>query len=118
MHHALRALGCRLIDDAPGAAPALAFLEDARYHLMICSWALPQLSARALIHFIRAAPRWARLPVAVAGVIDQRVVDEAAQVGVSAFLPRPLRLATLDELLRLFVGRPAPSPGLREHSLH
>jgi two-component system chemotaxis response regulator CheY len=107
-HHALRALGCRVIDEAEEAATALHLLANGRYDLVISNWALPTMSGGELLRLIRGTPALAGLPVVVATPVTPKIVAEAAEAGVSAFLPRPFGAATLEEILRIFVGRHVP----------
>lgn len=106
-HHALRALGCRVIDEASHGARALQLLSAEHYDLVIANWKLPSMSGRELLHFIRTTPQLAGVPVVVATTVTAQVVAEAAEAGVSAFLPRPFGSQTLEEVLRIFIGRPA-----------
>lgn len=110
-HHALRALGCRVIDEAPEGAKALQLLANGRYDLVISNWRMASMSGRELLRLIRGTPALAGLPVVVSTAVTPKVVAEAAEAGVSAFLPRPFGVATLEEILRIFIGRLSPAEG-------
>ena len=108
-HHALRALGCRLIDEASQGPRAIELLGAEHYDLVISNWKLPQMSGRELLRLIRSTPRLAATPVIIATPVTAEVVAEAAEAGVSAFLPQPFGFQTLEEVLRIFIGKPAPA---------
>lgn len=116
-HHALRALGCRVIDEASEGATALRLLANGRYDLVISNWRMATMSGSELLRLIRGTPAISDTPVVVATPVTPKIVAEAAEAGVSAFLPRPFGMSTLEELLRIFIGRPSspdprPSAGL------
>lgn len=114
-HHALRALGCRMIDEAEQCPQALALLAEQHYDLVISNWKMTALASsapmggRELLQLIRTSPRTAGMPVVIATPVTAEVVTEAAEAGVSAFLPRPFGFQTLEEVLRIFIGRAAPN---------
>jgi two-component system, chemotaxis family, chemotaxis protein CheY len=107
-HHALRALGCRLIDEADRGPEALQFLSAQHYDLVISNWKMAEMSGRELLHLIRHTPHLAGTPVVISTPVTAEVVAEASEAGVSAFLPRPFGFQTLEEVLRIFIGKPAP----------
>lgn len=109
-HRALRGLGCRLVDEAADARAALEQLAGRPYDLIICDWVLPTVGGHELLRWIRQTPRLRAVPVVIAAEVTAAMVLEAAEAGVSAFLPRPFGLASLEALLRIFVGRRAPEP--------
>ncbi len=109
-HHALRALGCRVIDEAARCPRALELLSEQRYDLVITNWNMADMSGRELLQLIRNTPRAARTPVVIATPVTAEVVAEAAEAGVSAFLPRPFGFHTLEEVLRIFIGKPSSEP--------
>lgn len=104
-HHALRALGCRIIEEASSAAEALALLHDEPFDLVITDWALPDRRGVEFLRVLRGDPRLRALPVVVAVPITRELVSEVADAGINGFLPRPFGLDTLDSSLTLFVGR-------------
>lgn len=106
-HHALRALGCRVIDEAEQCPRALQLLSQQHYDLVITNWKMADMNARELLHLIRHTPRTASMPVVIATSVTAEVVAEASEAGVSAFLPRPFGFQTLEEVLRIFIGKPA-----------
>ncbi len=112
-HHALRALGCRMIDEASQGPRAVELLAEQHYDLVISNWKMPEMSGRELLHLIRSTPRLAGTPVIIATPVTAEVVAEAAEAGVSAFLPRPFGFQTLDEVLRIFIGKPGPAERAR-----
>lgn len=114
-HHALRALGCRVIDEASEGAIALQLLASERYDLVISNWRMASMSGRELLKLIRGTPRLSAMPVVVATPVTPKIVAEAADAGVSAFLPRPFGFTTLEEILRIFIGRPAPAVAAAHH---
>jgi two-component system chemotaxis response regulator CheY len=87
-HHALRALGCRLIDEASQGASALHLLAGQQYDLVISNWRLRSMSGGELLHFIRHTPQLAALPVVIATPVTPEIVAEA--------------------VLQLFLGREEP----------
>ena len=112
-HHALRALGCRMIDEAEQCPQALQLLSEQHYDLVISNWKMAEMGGRELLHLIRNTPRTAGTPVVIATPFTAEVMAEASEAGVSAFLPRPFGFQTLEEVLRIFIGKPAP---LEAHS--
>ena len=106
-HHALRALGCRVIDEADRCSRALQLLWEEHYDLVITNWKMRDPGGRELVELIRRTPRLAGTPVVIATPVTAEVVAEASEAGVSAFLPRPFGVQSLDEVLRIFVGRRA-----------
>lgn len=104
-HHALRALGCRIIEEASSAVEALALLRAEHVDLVITDWALAGQSARDFLRTLRGEPRWRTLPVVAAVRVTSELVSEAADAGINGFLPRPFGLEALDATLTLFVGR-------------
>lgn len=112
-HHALRALGCRMIDEASQGPRAMELLAEQPYDLVISNWKMPEMGGRELLHLIRHTPRLAGTPVVIATSVTAEVVAEAAEAGVSAFLPRPFGFRTLEEVLRIFIGKPAPADRAR-----
>ena len=60
-----------------------------------------------LVELIRRTPRLAGTPVVIATPVTAEVVAEASEAGVSTFLPRPFGAQSLEEVLRLFIGRRA-----------
>ena len=102
--HALRSLGCRLIDEAQHGARALQLMSEQHYDLVISNWDMPAMSGAELLRFIRHTPRLATVPVMIATLVTPAVVAEAACAGVSAFLPRPFERQHLEEALRIFIG--------------
>lgn len=109
-HHALRALGCRLIDAAPHGAAGLQLLTERHYDLVISNWRMRTMGGDELLHIVRHTPRLSLVPVVIATTVSAELVADAAQAGVSAFLPRPLGFQTLEQLLRIFIGRAAAEP--------
>lgn len=109
-HHALRALGCRVIDEAAQCPRALELLAEQHYDLVITNWNMADMSGRELLQLIRNTPRAAGTPVVIATPVTAEVVAEAAEAGVSAFLPRPFGFQTLEEVLRIFIGKPSSEP--------
>ena len=107
-HHALRALGCRVIDEAAQGAVALQLLAEQHYDLVISNWKMRSMSGRELLALVRHTPRFASVPVVIATTVTAEIVADAAEAGVSAFLPRPFGFQTLEEVLRIFIGRPSP----------
>jgi two-component system chemotaxis response regulator CheY len=121
-HHALRALGCRVIDEATHGAAAMQLLGASPYDLVISNWKMRGMGGDELLWLIRHTPRLANVPVVIATEVTPEIVAEAAEAGVSAFLPRPFGYQTLEEVLRIFIGRhapidfspvPVPAPALR-----
>jgi two-component system, chemotaxis family, chemotaxis protein CheY len=114
-HHALRALGCRMIDEAEECPQALQLLSEQHYDLVISNWKMDghagrdEMGGRELLQLIRGTPRTAGTPVVIATPVTAEVVAEASQAGVSAFLPRPFGVQTLEEVLRIFIGKANPS---------
>ncbi|MDP1827495.1 MAG: response regulator [Archangium sp.] len=106
-HHALRALGCRLIDEAGDAPRAVQLLAEQDYDLIISGWAMQTIDAAELLKLIRHTPRLATIPVVIAARVTPSVVAEAACAGVSAFWPRPFCRQALEELVQIFIGGPA-----------
>ncbi|MDP1824877.1 MAG: response regulator [Archangium sp.] len=103
-HHALRSLGCRVIDEVAHGARALQLLSEQPYDLVITNWEMRMMSGAELLQLIRHTPRLATVPVVIATLVTPVVVAEAARAGVSAFLPRPLDRQLLEEVLRIFIG--------------
>lgn len=103
-HHALRALGCRVIDEARTGSRALQLLGEQPYDLVISNWRMRIMSGSELLTLIRRPPRLALVPVVIATFVTPEIVAEAAEAGVSAFLPRPFASESLDELLRIYIG--------------
>jgi two-component system chemotaxis response regulator CheY len=110
-HHALRALGCRVIDEAAEAPRALELLGEQHYDLVISNWKMAQMGGRELLHRIRHTPSLAGTPVVIATPVTAEVVAEASEAGVSAFLPRPFGFQTLEDVLRIFIGKRGGEPG-------
>ncbi len=120
LHHALRALGCRCIEERGDGIASLSALTTGHFDLLISAWELPGLSAPELITWARATPRHAGLKALIYEVATPELVLEAAASGVNGFLPRPLRLRSLEGALCTYVGReddrvaqftaPAPLP--------
>lgn len=109
-HHALRALGCRVIDEAAHGPRALQLLTSQHYDLVISNWKMADLGGREILQLVRNTPRLAGTPVVIATPVTPEVV--AADAGVSAFLPRPFGFQTLEEVLRIFIGKRAlPAQG-------
>ena len=112
-----------MIDEAEQCPQALALLAEQHYDLVISNWKMtavvnaassaPMSSApmggRELLQLIRTSPRTAGTPVVIATPVTAEVVAEASEAGVSAFLPRPFGFQTLEEVLRIFIGKAAPS---------
>ncbi len=109
-HHALRALGCRVIDEAAQYPRAIELLSEQHYDLVITNWKMTGLGGRELLQLIRNTPRTAGTPVVIATPVTAEVVAEASEAGVSAFLPRPFGFQSLEEVLRIFIGKPSPEP--------
>ncbi len=109
-HHALRALGCRVIDEASQCPRALELLSAQRYDLVITNWNMADMGGRELLQLIRNTPLAAGTPVVIATPVTAEVVAEASEAGVSAFLPRPFGFQTLEEVLRIFIGKPSSEP--------
>ena len=107
-HHALRALGCRMIDEADQCPRALQLLSEQHYDLVISNWKMAEMGGRELLRLIRTTPRTAGTPVVIATPFTAEVVAEASEAGVSAFLARPFGFQTLEEVLRIFIGQAAP----------
>ena len=106
-HHALRALGCRVIDEADRCSRALQLRGEEHYDLVITNWKMRDPAGRELVELIRRTPRLAGTPVVIATPVTAEVVAEASEAGVSTFLPRPFGAQSLEEVLRLFIGRRA-----------
>lgn len=104
LHHALSGLGCWTVDEAEDGATALRLLQREHYDLVISDWRLHSMPGEELLRSIRSSPSLAKLPVVVNTPVTPTVVAAAAEVGASAFLPRPFSTEKLDELLRLFIG--------------
>jgi two-component system chemotaxis response regulator CheY len=108
-HHALRALDCRLVEEASTAAEALEVVRASTFALVLTEWTLPDATAVSLLRALRAEPRMRLLPVVVCARITRQLVSELADVGLSGFLPRPFSLDALDTTLSIFVGRRGPT---------
>jgi CheY-like chemotaxis protein len=107
-----------MIDEAEQCPQALALLAEQHYDLVISNWKMTALASsassapmggRELLQLIRTTPRTAGMPVVIATPVTAEVVTEAAEAGVSAFLPRPFGFQTLEEVLRIFIGKAAPN---------
>jgi len=99
-----------MIDEAEQCPQALALLAAQHYDLVISNWkSASGMGGRELLQLIRGTPRTAGTPVVIATPVTAEVVAEASEAGVSAFLPRPFGFQTLEEVLRIFIGKAAPS---------
>jgi CheY-like chemotaxis protein len=117
-HHALRGLGCRLIDEAWHGRHPVQLLGEQHYALVISDWEMRVMRGVDLLSLIRETPQLVALPVVISAFVTPELVAQAAETGVSAFLPRPLVRANLDELLRIYLGprrsnEPLAAPSLR-----
>ena len=110
LHHALRRLGCRVIEEASTGAYALRLLAEEPFDLLITAWGLPDQPALDFLRAVRCELALRALPVVVAARVTPELVAEAAAAGVSGFLPRPFGASTLDTTLGLFLGRRAGAP--------
>jgi CheY-like chemotaxis protein len=68
---------------------------------------MTEMSGRELLQRIRSTPRTAGMPVVIATAFTPELMAEASEAGVSAFLSRPFGMHSLDEVLRIFIGKPA-----------
>lgn len=98
-----------MIDEAARGPRALQLLAEQHYDLVISNWKLPGMGGLELLHSIRHTPGLEGTPVVIATPVTPEVVAEASEAGVSAFLPRPFGVQTLEEVLRIFIGRRGPS---------
>jgi len=104
LQHALQSLGCGCVDVASDAGCAVQSLAQEDYDLIISGWESPAISGVELLKLIRHTPRLAEVPVVVSTLMTPTLLADAASAGASAFLLRPFRLETLEELLNIFLG--------------
>lgn len=104
-----------MIDEAEQCPQALQLLSEQHYDLVISNWKMHanEMGGRELLQLIRTTPRTAGTPVVIATPVTAEVVAEASLAGVSAFLPRPFGFQTLEEVLRIFIGKAGTSEAKR-----
>lgn len=110
LHHALRRLGCRIIEEASTGGYALRLLTEESFDLLITAWALPDQPGLDFLRAVRCELALRELPVVVAARVTPELVAQAAAAGVNGFLPRPFGMSALDSTLGLVIGRRAGSP--------
>jgi len=99
---------------AKDGVDALQQLKDNMPAVMLVDIEMPRMDGFDLTKNVRADPRLARIPIVI---ISSRTADkhrnQAAQLGVNAFLGKPYQEAELLQHIATFVG--ASSPDIRLH---
>jgi two-component system chemotaxis response regulator CheY len=108
-HALLTLLGCDQVCVARDVTEFHEALLFRRCDLLLTTWGLPSFSGQALLWLVRHLPGHTHLPVLIVAQVTSELVREAAQAGVNGFVPRPLSAASLEDLLRIFLGPRARS---------
>jgi len=110
----LRAAGHEVVA-ARDATEAERALADRIPDLILMDIALPGKDGYALTRELRARPETARLPIlAVSSFAMAGDAERAIAAGVSAYLTKPVRRATLLERVNALLGDPPAPPKTRE----
>jgi CheY-like chemotaxis protein len=102
-----RRAGARVVEAVDGA-DALAIAVSSRPDLVLTDWMMPRLNGAELLAALRADPATEEVPV----VLFSAYVNPgmSAGLGFDGYLPKPVRLAALQELLERFLPM-ATRPG-------
>jgi CheY-like chemotaxis protein len=104
----LSSLGYTVRASADGGAAVRAVLAE-QPDLVVTDIALPSQSGFDLVAALRGDERTRRLPiVALSGLVQARVVEQARQAGCDAFLLKPCPLDRLLGEIERLLGFPAP----------
>ena len=97
-----RALGTECEFASDGLA-ALDLLDQSSFDLVLCDYGLPGLNGGEVLQRIKS--RWPDLPVVITSGWSEPMT--ADQLPPDGFLPKPVRMKDLADLLRNFVSAPA-----------
>ena len=98
----LRHLGFGDVDDADGAASALAKMHGKRYGLVISDWNMEPVTGFDLLRQMRADPQLAKTPfIMVTAETKVENVIAAKKGGVDNFIVKPFNAQTLREKIEM-----------------
>lgn len=93
--------GCELIQAKTGLEAWRLLDAGIRPHLCILDIAMPELDGMSLLRRMRADRRFARMPVILCTVVQDRgTIDAAAELGVDYYLIKPYAAAALRQQIR------------------
>lgn len=78
------------------ARPALSYIEDHQPDMILCDWMMPDMDGLQLCVAIKERLELAEVPfVMVTCHTGQEAVRKALAAGVTAYIPKPVRMADL-----------------------
>lgn len=108
-----RDFGCTTVEASSGLE-ALELLSRESFDLVLLDLLLPGMGGMEVLRAIRADQRLASLPVGVmSAACEEERVREAIDLGVGAFLTKPLDVAGLAERLQRLIARSTTARGPR-----
>jgi CheY-like chemotaxis protein len=109
-----RDFGCTTVEASSGLE-ALELLSRESFDLVLLDLLLPGMGGMEVLRAIRADQRLASLPVGVMSTAcEEERVREAIDLGVGAFLTKPLDVAGLGERLHRLIARSTTARGPRQ----
>jgi two-component system chemotaxis response regulator CheY len=118
----LSAMGFTQIHVARNGVEGLSVLRSLPIDLVICDWNMPKMSGRELLDEVRADPKLWMIPfIMLTGENSAQHVKSALSAGVTDFIIKPFKAATLEHRLGLVLNSvPLPevepaNPSLPNH---
>ena len=102
MRDTLEALGHQVVCGMNGREGVNALNQSARLpDLIISDYAMPEMDGATLLMHVRSHLKWSQIPVVImSGCTENRSLIDG--LGATAFMDKPFRLATLNELVNRY----------------
>ena len=105
IRRALQDFGFKDVRDKPTAIEALATIREARVHLIISDYNMPDMDGLAFLEAVRTDAVLAKTVfIMLTGSSDREVVQKAAALGVNNYLVKPFAPAALREKIERVFG--------------
>lgn len=100
----LRALGVKEVDEAWDGREAWEMLEASEYELVLCDWAMPEMSGIEVVKKMRASAQYAKTPfIMITAEGARQQIVTAKKAGATDFVIKPYRFEILlKKLKRVF----------------
>lgn len=109
---ALQKRGCRTIEQARGGQEALALCAGCPFDLLICDYQMAPMDGLAFLRALCAAGIGAGMPVIMLSAeSDPATIALAQNLGISAWVPKPISVTRLIERIGAVLGLGHPTAG-------
>lgn len=108
----LKQIGIFEIAEASNGPDALTHLQHKTVDILICDWNMPGMTGLEVLEAVRQQPHLKRLPVLMVTAEQSREqVSEAIQAGVTSYVSKPFKPATLEAHIRSCLAKRGSQTG-------